>query len=98
LIGIHPKNNLISNNYIFQNIFSLRCKRINASNEKNNSKNNSYINYNNNNKNSNSDFYFKEIKYKNIMNNQIKLLETVIKKNKRPNSQVKTRFHNLNNC
>ena len=98
LIGIHPKNNLISNNYIFQNIFSLRCKRINASNEKNNSKNNSYINYNNSNKNSNSDFYFKEIKYKNIMNNQIKLFESVIKKNKRPNSLVKTRFHNLNNC
>ena len=99
LVGIHPKNNLISNNnYIYQNICSIRCKKINISNEKNNSKNNSYVNFNNSNKNSNSDFYFKEIKYKNIMNNQIKLLETVIKKNKRPNSQAKTRFHNLNNC
>ena len=99
MVGIHPKNNLISNNnYIYQNICSIRCKKINISNEKNNSKNNSYVNFNNSNKNSNSDFYFKEIKYKNIMNNQIKLLETVIKKNKRPNSQAKTRFHNLNNC
>ena len=87
------KNNLISNNYVFQNICSLRIKRINISNEKNNSKNNSYINYNNSSKNSNSDFYFKETKYKNIMNNQIKLFENVIKINKRPNSLVKTRFN-----
>ena len=83
------KNNLISNNYVFQNICSLRIKRINISNEKNNS----YINYNNSSKNSNSDFYFKETKYKNIMNNQIKLFENVIKINKRPNSLVKTRFN-----
>ena len=87
------KNNLISNNYVFQNICSLRIKRINISNEKNNSKNNSYINYNNSSKNSNSYFYFKETKYKNIMNNQIKLFENVIKINKRPNSLVKTRFN-----